>query len=112
MADPIISSISKINPFSFRAFAFESINVETTPVSLTAATHTPSGGTPAAVATIQVLTFAVRCRLDGTAPTTSEGILLQPGDIITINNLTNITNAKFINAVDASTGVLKVHYGR
>src|SRR3990167_607188 len=61
--------------------AYESISVSSTAVILTVATY---GARPHAFITVE--TAPIRFRLDGTAPTASEGHLADPGDIIHLHN--------------------------
>ncbi len=50
----------------------------------------------------------VRYRTDGTAPTTTEGILLYVGDILQIEGIKKIRNFKVIGTIGTAT--IKAHY--
>lgn len=86
--------------------AFEAVTVSTTAVALTAATFGQSNE-----AFITVENGAVRFRMDGTAPTASQGHELDVGDSLTLDSRDQIERIRFIrrNGVDAT---LRVSYGR
>ena len=52
----------------------------------------------------------IRVRIDGTAPTASEGIFLGTGDSFEIYGLAALTNFKAI-ATDTGNASLKINYG-
>ena len=55
-------------------------------------------------------TASVRLRYDGTAPTATEGELIEPGDIVTISGA-DLANAQFIRT-GGTSGVLPYHCWR
>lgn len=55
-----------------------------------------------------VETNNVRYRTDGTAPTTTEGILLYVGDVLMVEGITKIRNFKTIGTTGTAT--IKVQY--
>lgn len=62
-------------------------------------------------ALITVEANPIRFRLDGTAPTATEGHLLQPGDAITITGYSNLSRLRFIRQ-GGSDATLRVTYYR
>ena len=50
----------------------------------------------------------MRYRTDGTAPTTTEGILLYVGDVLMVEGITKIRNFKTIGTTGTAT--IKVQY--
>jgi hypothetical protein len=59
---------------------------------------------------ITVETDQVRFRLDGSAPTASEGHLLEAGDILELHDAAEISGAQFIRVTTDAT--LKISGGR
>lgn len=57
-----------------------------------------------------VETNNVRYRCDGSAPTTTEGILLYVGDVLTIEGIKDVRNFKVIGTTGTAT--IKVQYER
>ena len=84
--------------------AYESISVSSTAVILTVATY---GARPHAFITVE--TAPIRFRLDGTAPTASEGHLADPGDIIHLHNHDQLEDFQAIRT--SSDAVIKCAYG-
>jgi hypothetical protein len=86
------------------AFAYESITVADTAKSLTAATYTT--GVKKAFITLE--TAQIRWRIDGTAPTSAEGHLLETTQSLTLNGYSQIVLFKAIRT--GSSGTIKVTY--
>lgn len=85
-----------------RSFAHETITVSTTSIGLTVATFAPGGGQlPAECAVATVETDNIRFWTDGSAPTSSAGLLLinsaTSNNIITIGQR-DLPNIRFIRA--------------
>lgn len=106
------------------AFAFEQLTVSTVSKVFTAATYNPTvTNSPSRLTRAELAVFscednagtapdnAIRYRDDGTAPTTSVGVIVRPFDVIAVNGYNNILNFKMIRdgAVDV---VCDVHYFR
>ncbi len=87
------------------AFAYESITVTGTAKSLTAGTYT----TDAKKAFISIESASIRWRIDGTAPTISEGHLSYVGQTITLNGYSQIARFSIILAT-ATSATIKVTY--
>jgi hypothetical protein len=90
-----------------RTGEYNVVGYETLTIADSATTLT-GGVTGAKSFTGKLETGPVRARGDGTSPTTSEGILLSVGDIVTLSS-SEIDNTKFIRTTSTS-GVLKGHY--
>ena len=86
------------------AYAFESITVATTAIGLTSATYDDS-----VKAEMTLETAQIRIRKDGINPTSSEGHLVEVGDIIVLNSAADLATFKAIRTGTVS-GVLKVSY--
>lgn len=90
------------------AFAYESVTVTGTAGGLTASTFfIPQH--PATRALLTLETGEIRFRYDGTAPTASEGHLLEAGQQLELLGTAAIANFKAIRTTSTS-GVLKVSY--
>lgn len=106
---------SDYNPL--RVFAFEALTVAGSSVGMTAATFAPTtatGGTsaaPAMCARIFVKTAPVRYRADGTAPTSTVGTLLNPGDMLEVWGHEDIAALRFIRTSGTSAS-LDCEYSR
>lgn len=101
----------------FTAYDEENITVDNTVggVAFTASIVSPSG-MPYRAQSVNVKVncastspCSIRMTLDGTAPTTTVGFLLNEADIITIFNYTNINKARFIRT-GANSATLNVIY--
>lgn len=102
---------------------YEAITVSTASIGLTASTLTAGtvigdsgGNTYIDVKRMDEVMITVeanplRFRLDGTAPTSSEGHLLQPGDALTITGFSNLSKLRFIRQGSADA-TLRVTYYR
>ena len=86
------------------AYAYESITVADTAIGLTSATYDDS-----VKAEMTLETAQIRIRKDGTNPTSSEGHLVEVGDIIVLNSAADLATFKAIRTGTVS-GVLKVSY--
>ena len=85
--------------------AYESVTVSSTSKALTSGTY---GLQHHAFITCETAT--VRFRLDGTAPTSSVGHLLDPGDVLKLDSPAQIANVRFIRR-DGVDATLRVNYG-
>lgn len=85
--------------------AYESITVAATALGLTAASINNKN-----LAFLTLETAEIRYRLDGTAPTSAEGHLLEPGDVLELFGSNVLANFKAIRT-GATSGVLKCSYG-
>lgn len=83
---------------------YESVTVANSSVGLTSATYSN-----AQVAVMTLETAQIRVRFDGTAPTTSEGHLIEVGDVITLNAGSQMALFHAIRT-GATSGVLKITY--
>jgi hypothetical protein len=85
-------------------FAYESKTIADSAVGLTAGTYDDAVRAEATLETAQI-----RIRSDGTAPTSSEGRLVEVGDDIILKSAAQIAAFKAIRT-GAVSGVLKVEY--
>jgi len=85
-------------------FAYESITVADTAIGGTAGTYAH-----ATRAEMTLETEQIRVRVDGTAPASDEGHLVEVGDAIILDSAAQIANFKAIRT-GASSGTLKVTY--
>ena len=94
------------------AFAYESLSVTSgAAVGCTSATYAPaSGAPPASRAYVTVENAQIRFRTDGTAPTTTEGHIVNPGTALELLGIGNIIGFKAI--ATSATATLKVTYER
>ena len=83
---------------------YESITVADSAIGGTSATYLT-----ATRAEMTLETAQIRIRVDGTDPTSSEGHLVEVGDVIVLTSASQISNFKAIRT-GASSGVLKVTY--
>jgi len=90
------------------AFAYESITVSSSAVGFTSSVYKTSSHT-AQVAFITCEDAQIRYRYDGTNPTASEGHILNSGDTLLIEGLTNIENFRAIRT-GASDAKIRVTY--
>lgn len=96
---------------SYNAFAYESITVSSTAQKFTKATYdTDEDPQRARKALVTVETAAIRYRVDGTDPTSSEGHKLGVGDVLTILGYGNIKRFRAIRV--SSDATIKVTYER
>ena len=86
------------------ATAYESVTVAAASIGFTAGTY---GAATHAFATCE--TAQIRFRIDGGAPTTTEGHILNPGDSVKLNSAADIAAFRAIRT-GATSGVLKVTY--
>lgn len=99
------------------AFAFEQLAITSISSGFTSATYnptatdTPSFASRAEFADVECDSHNIRFWLTSQAPTSSGGILLQTGSILTIQGFHDIVNFKAISA-DGSTAVCNVQYYR
>jgi len=95
-----------------RAATFEDLTVSTTSVGITATTIRPSGqGSQNNFCTLYVDGANLRYRFDGTAPTTSVGVVASSGETISIDNTEQAVAIRFIRD-DATDVSLQIHCWR
>lgn len=105
-------SVTPVTGQDLTAFDYEAITVADTSVGFTAATITPGGtARPAHRAHVTAETAQMRYRYDGTAPTATEGHLLEVGDVLTIEGINNVSNARFIRT-GATSGTIRCTFER
>lgn len=88
-----------------KAFAFEKLTVADSVKQFTAATIAPTTGEPANRAVVTVETAALRYTTDGTAPTTTDGHLLNAGDYVVVDGVSNVANFKAIRTTGSSATI-------
>ena len=86
--------------------AYDTLSVSSSSVQL----PTSIRNTKSDFVLITVETDQVRFRIDGTAPTASEGHLLNTNDILELHDAAEINNARFIRVTTDAT--LKISAGR
>jgi hypothetical protein len=89
---------------------YESITVAASSIGLSATTTDPTvggGAGPVTGCQARLETAEIRYRLDGTAPTSSEGMVVEPGDVIDIRTYLDAKQIRFIRT-GGTSGVLKV----
>lgn len=91
--------------------AYESLTISDTAVPLTSTVYAATGQAHARHATIAVEDEPLRFRIDGTAPTSSEGIPVDDGDVIELNSLSEIKNFQAIRQ-GSSDATIRVAYRR
>lgn len=104
MAQPSLSVIAGTIP----TFAYESITVDNTVKSLSSI-YTDNDGNIAVKAIITVETAQMRWRMDGVNPSSTEGHLANPTDIIILNNSSDIKNFR-ATRVGSTSAVIRVSY--
>ncbi len=94
---------NKINMIAglFTAFAFEKLSVTNSVTSLTASKY----GDKVKRAVITVETAQIRYKYNGDDPTTTEGHISQPQDVITIRGTQNIQNFRAIRTGSTSANL-------
>jgi len=86
-------------------YAFETVTVADSSIGLTAATFDQQR-----FALITLETAPVRFRLDGSAPTSTVGHLLEVGDILELDSNEQLVAVRFIRTTGVS-GSISVSYG-
>lgn len=86
-----------------RVTTYEQLTVANTSIGITAATINSM-----AACSLRLETAQIRFRLDGTAPTSTVGTLLEIGDVLVINNIIDARAARFIRT-GAVSGVLDIN---
>jgi hypothetical protein len=104
-----LSAVALVAQSSGQAMSYESITVANTAVGFTATTlrPNPSGLPQAMQCGGRLETAQIRYRYDGSAPTSSEGELLEVGDRITISGNENLRKFLAIRT-GGTSGVLKM----
>lgn len=93
------------------AMGHESITVGATAVGFTTATVAPATGRPASRAFVTAETAQMRYTYDGTTPTSSVGHILDIGDILVVEGISNVQAFKAIR-VTSTSGTIKATYDR
>lgn len=109
MPDISGSNLNNLTAGLFTAFAYESITISTTVKSLTSGKYTADNGEVATRAIITVENARLRYRYDGDNPTSSEGHILNPNNVLVIIGSANIQNFRAIR-VDGTDAVIRVTY--
>lgn len=89
--------------------AFEQVTVANSAIGFTATKITPTGGPMATQASCRLETAEIRYTVDLTAPTTTVGTLLEPGDTLVLSGHDVLANFKAIRT-GATSGVLDCTY--
>ena len=90
------------------ATSFEQITVATSAIGFTSATITP-GAETADYAYCRVETAQIRYTYNGTTPTTTVGTLLETGDIVCLDDASDIKAFRAIRT-GSTSGQLNCHY--
>lgn len=92
-------------------YAFEQVTVDNTAggKALTSSKITPSGQPMATSASCRLETAEIRYTIDGTAPTTTVGTLLEPGDTLVISGHDVLVTFRAIRT-GASSGIFDCNY--
>lgn len=90
-----------------KTFAFEALTVAGTAVGFTQATYNTSTNA-ARAALARVEGAPCRYRTDGTNPTATVGVLLQPGDVILVLGASDLELIRFIR--QGASATLNVEY--
>ena len=93
-----------------KAYDTESITVSNTAIGFTTATIEPGNGTIPAKAVFAVETAQIRFTVDGTTPTSSVGLLVQVGDIITIKGQSDIQSFRAIRVTSTDATIQPVYF--
>lgn len=88
--------------FSAQPFAYEAITVSSTSIGFTSATYNPAEG-QASQALITIETNPIRFRGDGTAPTATEGHVINPGQMIDVCGSLAVRNFRMIRTGSDAT---------
>lgn len=93
------------------SFDYESVTVADTAIGITASKVSPANGERAKILFCTLETAQVRFRTDGTDPTSSEGHIINVGDVVTFNSTGDIGRFRAIRT-GATSGVLKCTFER
>lgn len=85
-----------------RVTTYEQITVAASSIGIASATRAGM-----AMCSLRLETAQIRWRADGTAPTTTVGTLMEIGDVMTIANILDAMNIRFIRT-GGTSGVLNV----
>lgn len=88
------------------ASIYESVTITDSAISLTSATYLTSTKAEMTLETAQI-----RVRKDGSDPTSSEGHIVDIGDVIVINSAADLATFKAIRT-GSTSGVLKITYSK
>ena len=99
----------KVKTIEFAPYAYESITVSDSAVGLTSSVYTQANYSIKAFITLE--TAQIRWRIDGDAPTSSEGHLLEVGQTLTLESSDTVKSLKAIRT-GSTSGVIKVTYLR
>ena len=90
-----------------RRVTYESVTVADTAIGITATITNPTGFPQQTGCSARLETAQVRYRFDGTAPTASEGMLFEVGEVLNIGSNEDARAIRFIRT-GATSGVLKI----
>ena len=94
-----------------RFVTFESITFAASSIGFTATTLRPTGEADMRSCTGKLETAQIRIRYDGSAPSTTVGMLIDVGDIITIHGLEYLSNFRGIRT-GGTSGAVQFHCSR
>jgi hypothetical protein len=107
---PAAAQVSTTMPITGDAFAYEAITVADTAIGFTVGTYAPTAGLPAKMVMITVESQPLRYRLDGTAPTASEGHALAANDVRYVVGANNIRKFRMIRSTGSSATVRVTYF--
>lgn len=87
---------------------YESVTVADSAIGITSTVRSPAGRPPQTACEARLETAQVRFRFDGTAPTSSEGSLLEVGEVLTLRGAATLAAFRAIRT-GGTSGVLKIH---
>ena len=100
---------TRILPAGLKAYDYEAVTVSNASIGLTASKVVPTSGKAPLECLITVEDETIRFRLDGTAPTTTEGHKAIDGDSISLTGQNMMTDFRAIRD-DAADATLRVTY--
>lgn len=103
----LLAAVASLSAYSY--IGFEQITVANTALGFTAAKITPPGRPEATQASCRLETAEIRWRIDGLPATTTVGILLQPGDVLTVTGHDVMATFSMIRTT-ATSGLLSCNY--
>lgn len=94
---------------AYSYLAYEQVTVANSSIGLTATKITPTGLPMATKASCRLETAEIRYVIDGSAPTTTVGTPLEPGDVLDLDGHDVLVNFRAIRT-GATSGVLNCSY--
>ena len=104
-------SIQPITGADLVAFDHEAVTVATTAIGFTTGTIAPATGRPAHRALVTLETGQIRFTYDSTTPSTTVGHLLEIGDTLVIEGISNVAAFRAIRT-GATSGAIKCTFER